>query len=159
MSLQVSSFQCLFLPHMCYTFFQETVSLWERTTCSASTTQNKPGLKGRKHHLLRPRWNQWIGPLLRESFWRSRASTWSRRWRKGTQFTLFFYLVWFMDCIACLLCCVMYFTIYFTLLRRLTEMEILYKKEKEEADQLLEQQRLVSSNQLAFNQTHFECFL
>lgn len=27
---------------------------------------------------------------------------------------------------------------------RLTEMEILYKKEKEEADQLLEQQRLVS---------------
>lgn len=29
-------------------------------------------------------------------------------------------------------------------LRRLTEMEILYKKEKEEADQLLEQQRLVS---------------
>lgn len=35
-------------------------------------------------------------------------------------------------------------------------MEILYKKEKEEADQLLEQQRLVSSNELAFNQTHFE---
>lgn len=31
--------------------------------------------------------------------------------------------------------------IYFLL--RLTEMEILYKKEKEEADQLLEQQRLV----------------
>lgn len=30
-------------------------------------------------------------------------------------------------------------------LHRLTEMEILYKKEKEEADQLLEQQRLVSS--------------
>jgi hypothetical protein len=29
---------------------------------------------------------------------------------------------------------------------RLTEMEILYKKEKEEADQLLEQQRLVSSS-------------
>lgn len=34
-------------------------------------------------------------------------------------------------------------------------MEILYKKEKEEADQLLEQQRLVSSNKLEFNQTHF----
>uniref|UniRef100_A0A672ZJY4 plus-end-directed kinesin ATPase n=1 Tax=Sphaeramia orbicularis TaxID=375764 RepID=A0A672ZJY4_9TELE len=41
--------------------------------------------------------------------------------------------------------------------KRLTEMEILYKKEKEEADQLLEQQRLVSSNlfKLEFNQTHF----
>lgn len=51
--------------------------------------------------------------------------------------------------------CVMYFTIYFTYLCRLTEMEILYKKEKEEADQLLEQQRLVSSNKLEFNQTHF----
>uniref|UniRef100_A0A8C4IML1 plus-end-directed kinesin ATPase n=1 Tax=Dicentrarchus labrax TaxID=13489 RepID=A0A8C4IML1_DICLA len=38
--------------------------------------------------------------------------------------------------------------------KRLTEMEILYKKEKEEADQLLEQQRLVSSNKLKFNQTH-----
>lgn len=35
---------------------------------------------------------------------------------------------------------------------RLTEMEILYKKEKEEADQLLEQQRLVSSNMLEINQ-------
>lgn len=37
-------------------------------------------------------------------------------------------------------------------------MEILYKKEKEEADQLLEQQRLVSSNGIwwmEFNQTHF----
>ena len=35
---------------------------------------------------------------------------------------------------------------------RLTEMEILYKKEKEEADQLLEQQRLVSSSDfLQFN--------
>ena len=33
---------------------------------------------------------------------------------------------------------------------RLTEMEILYKKEKEEADQLLEQQRLVSSIKLKF---------
>lgn len=33
---------------------------------------------------------------------------------------------------------------------RLTEMEILYKKEKEEADQLLEQQRLVSP-QPSFN--------
>lgn len=33
---------------------------------------------------------------------------------------------------------------------RLTEMEILYKKEKEEADQLLEQQRLVSSIILVF---------
>lgn len=33
---------------------------------------------------------------------------------------------------------------------RLTEMEILYKKEKEEADQLLEQQRLVSSVILVF---------
>ena len=43
---------------------------------------------------------------------------------------------------------------YFTHLCRLTEMEILYKKEKEEADQLLEQQRLVSSNKLVFNQTH-----
>ena len=30
-------------------------------------------------------------------------------------------------------------------LSRLTEMEILYKKEKEEADQLLEQQRLVGT--------------
>lgn len=39
---------------------------------------------------------------------------------------------------------------YFTLLCRLTEMEILYKKEKEEADQLLEQQRLVSSNKPLF---------
>lgn len=44
-------------------------------------------------------------------------------------------------------------------------MEILYKKEKEEADQLLEQQRLVSSNELVFNQTHLAnlleslCFL
>ena len=34
-------------------------------------------------------------------------------------------------------------------------MEILYKKEKEEADQLLEQQRLVSSNKLVFYQAHF----
>lgn len=33
---------------------------------------------------------------------------------------------------------------------RLTEMEILYKKEKEEADQLLEQQRLVRSVILLF---------
>ncbi len=38
-------------------------------------------------------------------------------------------------------------------------MEILYKKEKEEADQLLEQQRLVSSNKLEFNQTHFVNFI
>lgn len=38
----------------------------------------------------------------------------------------------------------------FTNSRRLTEMEILYKKEKEEADQLLEQQRLVSSVILVF---------
>ncbi len=42
----------------------------------------------------------------------------------------------------------------FAHLCRLTEMEILYKKEKEEADQLLEQQRLVSSNKLELNQTH-----
>lgn len=61
--------------------------------------------------------------------------------------------------------CVMDLTIYFTSLCRLTEMEILYKKEKEEADQLLEQQRLVSSNELVFNQTHLAnlleslCFL
>jgi len=34
-------------------------------------------------------------------------------------------------------------------------MEILYKKEKEEADQLLEQQRLVSSNKLEHNEAHF----
>lgn len=34
-------------------------------------------------------------------------------------------------------------------------MEILYKKEKEEADQLLEQQRLVSSMKLECNGTHF----
>lgn len=39
----------------------------------------------------------------------------------------------------------MYATMLFLYLHRLTEMEILYKKEKEEADQLLEQQRLVSS--------------
>lgn len=38
-------------------------------------------------------------------------------------------------------------------------MEILYKKEKEEADQLLEQQRLVSSHQQLLNQTHFVSFL
>lgn len=41
-------------------------------------------------------------------------------------------------------------------LYRLTEMEILYKKEKEEADQLLEQQRLVSLHHLAFSKTHCE---
>uniref|UniRef100_A0A7N6BU43 plus-end-directed kinesin ATPase n=1 Tax=Anabas testudineus TaxID=64144 RepID=A0A7N6BU43_ANATE len=39
--------------------------------------------------------------------------------------------------------------------KRLTEMEILYKKEKEEADQLLEQQRLVSSHYPFLNLTHF----
>lgn len=48
-------------------------------------------------------------------------------------------------------------------LNRLTEMEILYKKEKEEADQLLEQQRLVSSNIPKFNSIHlvnfWGCFL
>lgn len=38
-------------------------------------------------------------------------------------------------------------------------MEILYKKEKEEADQLLEQQRLVSSKTLEFNQIHFVNFM
>lgn len=38
-------------------------------------------------------------------------------------------------------------------------MEILYKKEKEEADQLLEQQRLVSAHQLLLHQTHFVSFL
>lgn len=54
---------------------------------------------------------------------------------------------------------VMYFIIYFSPLCRLTEMEILYKKEKEEADQLLEQQRLVSSKKLKFNQTHFVNFM
>lgn len=48
---------------------------------------------------------------------------------------------------------------YFTHLCRLTEMEILYKKEKEEADQLLEQQRLVSSKTLEFNQIHFVNFM
>lgn len=37
------------------------------------------------------------------------------------------------------------YKMYFLCACRLTEMEILYKKEKEEADQLLEQQRLVSS--------------
>uniref|UniRef100_A0AAQ6AKZ2 plus-end-directed kinesin ATPase n=1 Tax=Amphiprion ocellaris TaxID=80972 RepID=A0AAQ6AKZ2_AMPOC len=40
--------------------------------------------------------------------------------------------------------------------KRLTEMEILYKKEKEEADQLLEQQRLVSADMLESDQTHFK---
>lgn len=44
---------------------------------------------------------------------------------------------------------------YFAHLCRLTEMEILYKKEKEEADQLLEQQRLVSLVKLDNNSTHF----
>lgn len=53
--------------------------------CSDSTTQNKPELRERRRHLLKPLWSLWIGPLLRESFWRSRASTWSRRWRKGLQ--------------------------------------------------------------------------
>ena len=38
-------------------------------------------------------------------------------------------------------------------------MEILYKKEKEEADQLLEQQRLVSPNTLEFDQIHFLKFM
>lgn len=38
-------------------------------------------------------------------------------------------------------------------------MEILYKKEKEEADQLLEQQRLVSSKTLEWNQIHFVNFM
>lgn len=38
-------------------------------------------------------------------------------------------------------------------------MEILYKKEKEEADQLLEQQRLVSSKTLELNQIHFVNFM
>jgi len=38
-------------------------------------------------------------------------------------------------------------------------MEILYKKEKEEADQMLEQQRLVSPNKLDINQTHFLSFM
>lgn len=38
-------------------------------------------------------------------------------------------------------------------------MEILYKKEKEEADQLLEQQRLVSSNKLDLIKTHFVNFM
>lgn len=74
-------------------------------------------------------------------------------------------IVWVtnMDCICNLcFCSFVFFTIYFThklLLCRLTEMEILYKKEKEEADQLLEQQRLVSSHQLAFIQTHCVSFL
>lgn len=45
---------------------------------------------------------------------------------------------------------VFFISMDFTDLYRLTEMEILYKKEKEEADQLLEQQRLVSSNILVF---------
>lgn len=44
---------------------------------------------------------------------------------------------------------------YFAHLCRLTEMEILYKKEKEEADQLLEQQRLVSLVKLDNSGTHF----
>lgn len=43
-----------------------------------------------------------------------------------------------------------------THLCRLTEMEILYKKEKEEADQLLEQQRLVSLTKLESIGIHFE---
>lgn len=51
--------------------------------------------------------------------------------------------------------CIMYFTIDFAHLFRLTEMEILYKKEKEEADQLLEQQRLVSTNNLDIIPTYF----
>lgn len=38
-------------------------------------------------------------------------------------------------------------------------MEILYKKEKEEADQLLEQQRLVSSNIPELNSIHLVNFL
>ncbi len=66
---------CLFLPHVCPAFFQVTVSLWERTMCSGSTTQNRPELKGRRHHPLKPPWSRWIGPLLRESCWRSRALT------------------------------------------------------------------------------------
>lgn len=37
-------------------------------------------------------------------------------------------------------------------------MEILYKKEKEEADQLLEQQRLVSLINLSLSGEHLELF-
>jgi len=75
--------------YICAMFFQVIASLWERTTCFGSTTQNRPELRGRKRRQLKPPSSRWIGPSLRESFWRSRASTWSRRWRKGTPSILF----------------------------------------------------------------------
>lgn len=80
----------LFLTPVCPTFLQVTVSLWERTMCSGSTTQNRPELKERRRQLPKPPWSRWIGRLLRESFWRSRESTWSRRWRNGVQSILLF---------------------------------------------------------------------
>lgn len=88
-----SGFIALLNPHYLHalfylTFCQVTVSLWERTMCSGSTTQNRPERKGRRRHLLKLLWSLWIGLLLRESFWRNRALTWSRKWRKSMSFFL-----------------------------------------------------------------------
>lgn len=131
------------------TFVQATASLWERTTCSALTTRSRLELNGRKHRPLRPPSSLWTGRLLSESSWRNRASTWSRKWRKGIRADLHLLLersrfLFLSD----------FITTYFLHLWRLTEMEILYKKEKEEADQLLEQQRLVSWDKMEKIKTH-----
>lgn len=63
---------------------QVIVSSWGRTTCSALTTLSRRELNERRLHQLRRLWSLWTGPLPRENFWKNRASTWSRRWRRGT---------------------------------------------------------------------------
>lgn len=117
-----------------------------------STTLSKHELSGRRLPLLRRPRSLWTGHLLRESFWKNRGSIWSRRWRKGNPEVLghlcdtlshvaaFTTAAWGWISQLTLYWC---FVSVVCFASRLQEMEILYKKEKEEADLLLEQQRLV----------------
>lgn len=63
--------------------FQETVSSWGKATCSALMTRSRLAWSESGPRVLRRQQNLSTGPSLRGSCWRSKASTWSRRWSRG----------------------------------------------------------------------------
>lgn len=58
-----------------YITSQGTASSWERVTCSGSTTQSRPELRGRRPRVPRPLLSRWTGPSPSGSCWRNKAST------------------------------------------------------------------------------------
>lgn len=116
--------------------FQETVSSWGKAMCSALMTRSRLAWSERGPHVLRRRQNLSTGPSLRGSCWRNKASTWSRRWSRGVCGKIRIHLL-------SSLCNI---NREFSPPTRLQELEDQYRKEREEASNLLEQQRLVSGN-------------